>query len=702
MSLGAKYNQEILEASMKMISQSKDYFISPDLLTYSLKNWGQATKYPITIDFISPHWMKLMTEYAISLSMLTSQDEENFSENPMEFIHKMKDVTQTFYSCQHSAIEMILLFCFLRTSEDEEAEPDHLRPFFNFCVENLTQISSQNYSVRQRDVFMAIIQNLSLILKQTPSFHSEVEELLIRYAIPNLSSEIGLEKYRALKLYFDYNYIQFKKEHLMEVAEKVHLLTQDHEIPVKVTAASTLYKLLKKPVLKEVFEPQLGKILQTYLELMNEVESEDLVCALEEIVAIFSNSIEPFAVELCEKLALGYWRLVQADEDDNDDFDETGVGAMSWVTTIRKIFSAVKDNPKLMIQLEKQWFKIFIHCTTPDALEAIDDTMACETMIMHHWDHVSEELWSLFPHLVKIIVGGEDEAEGGYGFEYLSCMIDYFRNLIRLGQDQLWVYKVGDTSYIDMIVNSIHRIIQISKNSYSNADSMLALRIVNALLENLPGRLDNYVPHFIKMITEEIIRENLTNHYIQMMIKCLFLCFHYDPKLTFSALNELNCIDSMAESCFGKMEQFKSIEDINIVVFGTVAIFKLSPCEIPETIKSRMATILDQLIKLMHKYVEEKNQNEEEEKEESEEEQDIDDYDSEPDDVYDDEYLFGDSELDLYTSPMSKIHSPLYFRDVLNQLQSTNPEMYEGLIALIPQDTQSDLQTIFVKCESFN
>lgn len=98
-------------------------------------------------------------------------------------------------------------------------------------------------------------------------------------------------------------------------------------------------------------------------------------------------------------------------------------------------------------------------------------------------------------------------------------MIDYFRNLIRLGQDQLWVYKVGDTPYIEMIVNSIYRIIEISKNSYSNADAMLALRIVNALLENLPGRLDSYVPHFIKLITEEIVRENLTNHYVQMMIE---------------------------------------------------------------------------------------------------------------------------------------------------------------------------------------
>lgn len=159
----------------------------------------------------------------------------------------------------------------------------------------------------------------------------------------------------------------------------------------------------------------------------------------------------------------------------------------------------------------------------------------------------------------------------------------------------------------------------------------------------------------------------------------------------------------MTESCFGNLEQFKSIEDINMVILGTVAIFKLSPSEIPEAIKSRMKEIMEELIKLMHKYVEEKEQdNEENEKEDSDEEQNIDDYDSEPDDVYDDEYLFGDSELDLYTSPITKIHSPLYFRDTLSELQSSNPEMYKGLTELIPEEAQANLQNIFNRCEEFN
>ena len=44
----------------------------------------------------------------------------------------------------------------------------------------------------------------------------------------------------------------------------------------------------------------LGNILTAYLKLMSEIESEELVNALEEIVSLYHEDIGPFAIQLTE------------------------------------------------------------------------------------------------------------------------------------------------------------------------------------------------------------------------------------------------------------------------------------------------------------------------------------------------------------------------------------------------------------------
>ena len=43
---------------------------------------------------------------------------------------------------------------------------------------------------------------------------------------------------------------------------------------------------------------------------MQEIESEELVSALEEIVSHYKDDIEPFAVQLAEQLVGSYQRLI--------------------------------------------------------------------------------------------------------------------------------------------------------------------------------------------------------------------------------------------------------------------------------------------------------------------------------------------------------------------------------------------------------
>jgi hypothetical protein len=55
-------------------------------------------------------------------------------------------------------------------------------------------------------------------------------------------------------------------------------------------------KLLKNNHAYIMLKPHLKEILEAYLKLMNEIDHEQLVYALKEIVSLYSEEIEPFAI----------------------------------------------------------------------------------------------------------------------------------------------------------------------------------------------------------------------------------------------------------------------------------------------------------------------------------------------------------------------------------------------------------------------
>lgn len=80
----------------------------------------------------------------------------------------------------------------------------------------------------------------------------------------------------------------------------------DPELPVRLNAATSIHKLLNNDNILNFLKPALKDILETFLKLMNEIDSEDLVTALEEVVGHFKDDITPYALQLSEHLVGSY------------------------------------------------------------------------------------------------------------------------------------------------------------------------------------------------------------------------------------------------------------------------------------------------------------------------------------------------------------------------------------------------------------
>lgn len=85
---------------------------------------------------------------------------------------------------------------------------------------------------------------------------------------------------------------------------------------------------------------------------MAEIDSEELVSALEVIVKKYGSNIAPYALNLCDELVKNYTRLAKSDFDDDD--GEGALAAVGCVTAIRRIIDSVKTNQPLIREIEQR------------------------------------------------------------------------------------------------------------------------------------------------------------------------------------------------------------------------------------------------------------------------------------------------------------------------------------------------------------
>ena len=200
-------------------------------------------------------------------------------------------------------------------------------------------------------------------------------------------------------------------------------------LPIKYQAAISLSKMLSNETATEFLKPHLHNILEVYLRIMEEIDSEELMSALEGIVEGYSEEIGPFAVQLSQQLVNKYHSLtaetegVNADEH-SDGEEEKMLAAAACVTAIRRIVDACSKDKNGLRQILPIIYPILAHSLTEDGLDVIDEGLDCINILIYNaYDQetrVPVELWKLLPRMIFITAGNDNDVDGGFCLEQLS------------------------------------------------------------------------------------------------------------------------------------------------------------------------------------------------------------------------------------------------------------------------------------------
>lgn len=154
-------------------------------------------------------------------------------------------------------------------------------------------------------------------------------------------------------------------------------------------------------------KPALKDVLDIYLTMMGEIESEELVTALERIVAFYKEDMQPFALRLSTQLVDSYQKLILIDV--KEDGGESANAAVECVTALSRIIRSCKNNAEVLAKLEQIIYPVLENCLSDQGLECMEEGVDCISLLVYYQGglngHVSKPLWKLLPSLLYSVTG---------------------------------------------------------------------------------------------------------------------------------------------------------------------------------------------------------------------------------------------------------------------------------------------------------
>ncbi|KAI9278056.1 armadillo-type protein [Sporodiniella umbellata] len=725
----------ILTAYLQQLDgwMKKEVYISEKCLALSADFLCEAIKHKATWKIMKDYVDMLVSQFIFPLACFSTKDEMLWTENPADYVHRKNEIFEQSNIPQQNIA--LLLVDLIRNRKSQT-----FIPTLNFINSILSRDLSENG--REKDGALYMIGALSPTILRSKSVRAMMESFFMNHVLPEFKSEFPFLRARACELVKRFEGLGFiSEENLSHIYVQTLDCLRDHELPVQVQAVLALQQIVRNEKAREATGPHLAFIIQTLIGLMNQIDTDVLVTALEEFVETFNEQLSPYAVELCKQLSDTYVHLLEdfsSRENDvavvgnEDAFNGKIVTAMSIIETIQRLISDPENSAETISKIE-QAILPSIQLTIENRVYALyNEVFEMIAFCVLASQQVSQPMWAIFELCYKTF------KEDGEGFQhYAGQMVPCLYSFVTLGKDVFISNEQARLAIFDIIDACL------GSEELSENDRIPSCRLAEAMLLSCGGAIDDSILSFLTIAFRYISEEKFTNS--NFTARCLEIaigCIHYNPRLALEILEKSNWTQAFFPLWFTTMNQSSSLLDIKLNIVALCALLKLPTDQIPACLQSYWPQVLigislsfSNLSKLAEgdsdsELADDEDDGEEEEEEEEEETDDIDedsgseeeaDSDcedesgseesdteghAEDEDVEDEdaEYLdflskeviedaddlnAVDNAVDesLYQSPLDGVNLYEYFEQSLKELQQLNPDLYNYLMKSLNEES---------------
>lgn len=126
---------------MAQVLKKKTNFVGSKTLNFSIKYIIQSTKLPSTMKVLYPFIERLLYEIVIPVMQVTIKDVNLFNDEPIEYVRKQNDFTETLFTAKNTMVDMLTGLCQYKTNKKAK-RPDFLKKYLEFCYRSLVEFNS--------------------------------------------------------------------------------------------------------------------------------------------------------------------------------------------------------------------------------------------------------------------------------------------------------------------------------------------------------------------------------------------------------------------------------------------------------------------------------------------------------------------------------------------------------------------------------
>ena len=389
----ARAGDRFLEAALTLLSASATGAapVSRRCVNLALQHCTGALPLATPWKSLKPHVPTLIASVCLPTACFDDEDAELWADDPAEYVRRGGDILAELTCPKHAAVSFVVDAARTRGAA---ALPPTMAAVGGVLAELAAGLAAAAAAgggaplptplARRADGALLLVGALSSTITRKPAYRPSVEPLITGVVLPLLTpggaaAAAAPGHLRAKAAWVLSQFAEFPfggvtgaglifNTALTSVTAALH----DPDLPVRVEAASALRALVCAMAEEGVlaFQASLPSLLTTLLHLMAEIESEDVVAALEAAIEKVGPGVAPYAAQLSSQLVSAFDRLsasrascttapglVAGDASltpgwDDDDDDAAGVAACAVLRALVTVVDAVSSAPGALAAVE--------------------------------------------------------------------------------------------------------------------------------------------------------------------------------------------------------------------------------------------------------------------------------------------------------------------------------------------------------------
>ncbi|KAI9277967.1 armadillo-type protein [Umbelopsis sp. AD052] len=726
---------DILQAYLKQVEGwiKKEYWMSQKCLALSAVFFSDCIKHKSTWQILKPHTESLVAHFIYPQLCFSDEDQELWNDDPVEYVHKKVDPLEDFHSPQTNAINLLIDLARDRKKHTFMG----ILTFINSVLNKYLETPVEQRNGREKDGALCMIGCLAdQILRKNSPVAGMMEPFFVTHVIPEFKSPFPFLRARACDITKHFSDLDFANEqNLATVYQSVVDCIRDTELPVKVQAALSLQPMIRHESVRNAIVPNLPFIMQELLSLTNEIDIDTLANVMEEFVEVFAEQLTPFAVQLCTQLRDTFLRIMEdvttaqnQGVDDNLDFDEMGdktMAAMGVLKTIGTLILSLESTPEMLLQLENALLPVITYTLNNTIIDLYAEIFEIIDSCTFSSKRVTPTMWGVFELIYKAFKES--------GIDFMDEMLPSLDNYISYGQDVF----VTNQQIQGMMFDIIETVMR--SDRLGEADRVCACKLIESVLLNCRGHVDQYLPAFLNLAFSYIFTGSMkTTEFKVHCIEIVVNCIYYNPQLSISILEENQWTQGFFTTWFNTLDKFSRVHDKKLVIVALCSLLELPTESIPASLQAGWSQMLNGMLmvfKTLPKAMENRQDMEkfygdgiddedefgdpisganfeEDELDDAGDDEDVHDENSEyleylasqaaahAHDADGDEFDDDVQEEVLFESPLDEIDPYIRFSDCFRGLQQHNATSYSLLTKDLDVDQQSLIMTILANADA--